>query len=148
MGENENIDEKEKIRRLKEEYLRKREESDRKKNERSKELRAANKKHHADFQAASRKKSLDNAKEIISSLRAELAECNWSQVKISDFSGIAPTTLTRIKRRRNDTARFSTIVALARALGYKLVLVPLEQSEDDFYDERWVRKSSVTPKEV
>jgi len=148
MGENENIDEKEKIRRLKEEYLRKRDEDFRKKNERSKQLRAANKKRHADHQAASRKKSLENAKKIISSLREKLAECNWSQVKVADFSGIAPTTLTKIKRRRNNTARLTTITALARALGYKLVLVPLEQSEDDFYDERWVRKSSVKPKET
>ncbi len=146
MGENENIDEKEKIRRLKEEYERKREESLRKKRERSKQLRAENKNRHDQFRAASHKKSLENAKKILSSLRAELGACNWSQVKITDLSGISQTTLTKIKRRRNDSVRLTTATALARALGYKLVLVPLEKSEDEFFDERWVKKSSVSPK--
>jgi len=138
-----NETEEEKRQRLLEEYKRKRKENNEKKRQRSRELKATNKKRHADSQAKSRKDAIEDSKKIVFDLAAMVKDSFWSQVKIADNSGLAPTTVTAIKRGKYKSARLSTIAGLARAMGYKLVLVPLEKDEDPYYEERYVRRADI-----
>ncbi len=102
----------------------------------------ANINRHKEAQAKHRKEAKNDAQNIVSKIVREINASIWSQVKIADLSGLAPTTINTMVRGRSKSASLSTITGLARAMGYKLELVPLDKSEDPYYDERWVKKGS------
>ncbi len=79
---------------------------------------------------------------LMSKLLDLMKDSGYNNLTLSEYSGVSPATITRLKRRRKfDTATFSSVVGLARASGYKVEFVRLTPEEDDFFDKRWLKAS-------
>ncbi len=77
---------------------------------------------------------------LMSRLLNLMKDSGYNNLTLSEYSGISPATITRLRRRRKfDTATFSSVVGLARASGYKVEFVRLAPEEDEFFDKRWLK---------
>ncbi len=106
--------------------------------------RRAKRKQRDEKRLANRKIAKQRVEVLMRQMAEMIADSGYSRLKISVYSGVCTTTVTRIAKRRNPTsAPFYSIVGLCRALGYKIEFKRLSPDEDEFADDRWVRKSDV-----
>jgi len=96
----------------------------------------ANRKRHSDIRASSRKKARDETRQLQGQLRQIVRDCGLTQGKLSDFSGIDATTTSRIMNGYHISARFTTIVAMLRAAGYRIEFIPIDPRLDEFREQR------------
>jgi len=103
----------------------------------------------AETTAHNKKIVVGRTKTMMNQLVKMIRESGLSQTKISQMSGVCTATLTRIVRGRNhDSAPFSAVVGICRALGYKVIFeeIPLEQ--DEFINDRYVKGTRLLDKKV
>lgn len=70
-----------------------------------------------------------SANELVESILARARVKNLAMSRLADKAGIRPETLSRLKRR--DNFDVETLRRLALAVGCKLVVVPLSETEGD-----------------
>ena len=110
--------------------------------------REAQTKKRAELRAKNRAKTLSLTRASMTKLLKLMKDSGYNRLKLSGYSGVSPASVSRLTLRRNiDSVRFSAVVGLARASGYKIEFVRLSPEEDDFYDDRWLRASDVYGKE-
>ncbi|HHS51108.1 MAG TPA: helix-turn-helix domain-containing protein [candidate division Zixibacteria bacterium] len=86
--------------------------------------------------AAARQFYQPEVQRLIGKLKRIVPECGLNQTQLSRLSGIAKSTLTRIMRKRHDSARFDTIVRLLAVAGYRIEIVPIDPRDDIFRELR------------
>ena len=93
-------------------------------------------KKHQELRDENRKKTLEQAKQVMAKLREAVLNCGLKESQVADFSGVDPTTVGHIMRRYHQTARFSSVVGMLRAAGAHLEVVMNEPKKDEFRAER------------
>lgn len=96
----------------------------------------AHRKKHQEIRAANRKKSHEIAQQLMSELRNAVNNCGLKDSQVGDFSGIDPATVARVMRSYHRSARFTTVVGILKAAGYRFKIIPIEPHEDEFRYER------------
>ncbi len=62
-----------------------------------------------------------------------------NQSTIARYSGMDPSTVSNFMQGVTKSLRFSTFVAIAGTCGFKVVLEPIDQTQDFLYEERRVK---------
>jgi len=114
--------------------------------EEEKAKRKANKQRHKEIRDENRKIAIAEAEGLMNYLRSYLQECGLTQTQIADFAGVDTSTVSQIMRHYHKTARFSIIVALARAAGYRIEFVKLHPRYDEFRDKRRLKPPPLNEK--
>jgi len=92
--------------------------------------------------ANNRLKSLTITRKLAAKLLKIVENSGFNRIKLAQYSGVSPASVSRLTLRRHiDTIRFSAVIGLARACGYKIEFVRLSPEEDDFFDDRWLKAS-------
>jgi len=109
--------------------------------------RAAKRKQRDEQRVANRKIAKDQAEKLMREMANMIEESGFSRLKVSVYSGVCATTVTRIAQRRDPTsAPFYSIVGLCRALGYKVVFEKLPPEQDEFIEDRWIKATELLKK--
>ena len=85
---------------------------------------------------SSKRKWESESKRLITQIRRKISACGLTLGQLSNFSGVVKSGITRIRRGQNQSARFSTIVQLLGAAGYRLEIVPIEPHDDEYREYR------------
>jgi len=99
--------------------------------------------------AHNKKIVVGRTKTMMNQLVKMIRESGLSQTKISQMSGVCTATLTRIVRGRNhDSAPFSAVVGICRALGYRVVFEEIPLEEDEFINDRYIKATKILDKKA
>ncbi len=107
--------------------------------------REATKKRHAESRAKYRKIWDEKTKRLMVKLRTALSKAGLKQMQVSDFSGVDPSTIVKLRQGWHKTVRLTTFVSIAEVCGYEVKLVP-KDPYDDILREYRVKKLPPLPK--
>ena len=87
-------------------------------------------------------KTLAISRKLIYKMLQLMKNSGHNRLKLAQYSGVSPASVSRLTlRRTTDTIPFSSVVGLARAVGYKIEFVRLRPEEDEFFEDRWLKAS-------
>jgi len=102
--------------------------------------------HHKQVRAGEPKKTKEKTKKLLSRLRYYMDKAGLTKTALSDFSGVDPATIIRIKNRRHPNIRLNTFLAVANACGYEIQFVKKQPKDDEFRSHRLVRLTDLDGK--